>query len=232
MPDYDDSLRTALREFAERAEPPRFATGPLIRAVARRRARFAAVSGFCALAVAATAVALPAAWPIHSGSTTLQPYTPSVAASPSQWDSAFSCGEPLPSGLPPAASGGLRIAIGAVTRTASGEPAVRWSLDAAGSAIGPVTADLLIVSGGYIYAAEPARSPVETGVASSSPLTVSSGQVYRYAPFLSPGTDGSWTAIWQHHQDYRVIIVATVWTERGGSPFPVRLSAAAALPPG
>ena len=232
MPDFDDSLRTALRELADRAGPPHLAAGPLIRRAARRRARFAAASGFCAVAVAAAAVAVPVTLRAHPATTGKGLSGSPVASRP--WVGDFTCGEPLPPGLPPATGDGLRIAITSVTRSASGVPAVRWSLDGPGATIGPVTAGFLIVRDGTIFAAEQARPPAAN--AQSLSLAVESAQVYKYAPDIIEGTSGSWDAMWRQHQAYRVIIVATVWTDRGTSPIvvpvPVRLSATAVLPPG
>lgn len=230
MPDFDDSLRTALRDLAGRAGPAQFTARPLIRRTALRRARFAAGTGLCALAVAAAAVAVPVALRAHPGSAGYGPAAPAPAATGS-WDGVFVCGDSLPTGLPAATGDGLRIAIVSVTRSASGVPAVSWSLNGSGNAIGPVSAGLLVVGGGRIFAAEPAHGPALNNVAPSPGPTVTSGQVYRYAPFLIEGTSGSWAAVWQRHQDYRVIIVATVWIGRGTSAIPVRLSASAPLPP-
>lgn len=230
MPDNDDSLRNALAGLAGQVGPAQFMARPLIRKAAARRARLAAGTGLCALAVAAAAVAVPMALRIQPGSQ--GPPVPPAAAAASPWPGVFFCGGSLPPGLPGAASDGIRITIVSVTRSASGPPSVRWSLHGSGAAIGPVSAGLLIVRGNRIFAAEPARDPSESGVAASPGLTVPQGRVYQYAPFLLDGTTGSWAAMWQRHQDYRVIIVATVWTGHGGSAIPVRLSVSAALPAG
>ena len=179
--------------------------------------------------MAAAAVAVPMALLPRPVSTGQGPASPAAAATIA-WNSAFVCGGPMPSRLPGAAGDGLRITISSVTRTASGAPAVRWSIDGSGNAIGPVSAGLLVVRGGAIFAAGPVGSPAETHVAATPRLTVTSGQVFRYEPLLIDGTSGDWAAVWQRHQDYRVIIVATIWTGRGNPAVPVPLSVSAPLP--
>jgi hypothetical protein len=162
-----------------------------------------------------------------------------LPAATGRWDSSFICGQPLPGGLPGAAGDGLRIVIGAVTRTTSGAPAVRWYLDGSltsdrgpGLAIGPASAGLLVVQEDEIIASGPASAPLVKDVASRG-VRVPSADVYRDAPLVFDGGPGpgAWSAVWQDHADYRIVIVATVWVKSGPSPVAVRLSATTVLPP-
>ena len=236
MPNSDDSLRTALAELADQAGPAEFAAGPLIRVAARRRARFVAVWGLSAVAVAA-AVAVPAA--LRGGSSPAghgpSPVTGAVATG--RWVSQFICGQPLPGGLPSASEDGLRIVIGSVTRTASGAPAVRWYLmrtSATGSrpAIAAISAGLLVVGGGEIVSSAPAPSPVLANVATWHGPRVPSADLFRDAPLVFDGGPDSWAPVWQDHGAYRVVVVATVWSATGKAPIALRFSATAPLPAG
>jgi hypothetical protein len=239
MPNSEDSLRTALRELAGQAGPVEFTAGPLIRRAARRRTRFAAVSGLCVLAVAA-AVTVPAT--LRSGPRTAgaRPSNSSAGVFIGRpWDGEFICGQSMPGGLLPGpADDGLRIVIGPVTRTTSGAPAVRWYLEGtsakgSGPAIGPVSAGLLVVQAGQIIAAGPAPAPVVKDIGARD-VPVPSADVYRDAPLAFGGgpDPGAWSTVWQDHKDYRVIVVATVWVKSGESSVAVRLAATAVLPPG
>jgi hypothetical protein len=237
MPDSEPGLRTALAELASQAGPASFTAGPLIRAAARRRARFAVVSGLCVLAVAA-AVTVPTVLRSGPRAAGPGPSNPAAAVSTGPWGTEFICGQSLPGKLPRPSGDGVRIVIGPVTRTASGAPAVRWHLDgtsAASSApaIGPVSAALLVVSGGEIIAAGPASAPVVKDIGARD-VHVPSADVYRDAPLAVGGGPGpgAWSTVWQDHRDYQVVIVATVWVKSGGSPVDVRLAATTVLPPG
>jgi hypothetical protein len=231
----EDVLRTALAELADQAGPPEFTAEPLIRAAARRRARFAAASGLCALAVAA-AVAVPAA--LHGGPPAVglgASHPPAAAVG--RWDAEFICGEPLPGGLPGDSGDGLRIVIGSVTRTASGAPAVRWYLSGTPAAgprpsIAAISAGVLVVGGGEIVSAAPAPAPVLANVTPWHGAAVPSADLNEDAPVVFGGGPGSWAPVWQNHGDFRVIVVATVWTESGRSPVALRFSATAPLPAG
>lgn len=237
----EDVLRTALAELADQAGPAEFAAEPLIRAAARRRARFAAASWLCALAVAA-AVLVPVA--VRSGPPPAGPGPSHVTrAAVGRWDAEFICGQPLPGGLPGASGDGLRISIGSVTRTAAGAPAVRWYLSgtpaagAAGAAgsrpdIAAVSAGVLVVSGGEIVSAAPASAPVMVDVTTWHGGPVPSADLNEDAPVVFDGGPGSWAPVWRNHEDFLVVIVATVWSESGKSPIALRFSATAPLPPG
>lgn len=236
MPNSEDGLRTALAELADQAGPAEFAAGPLIRVAARRRARFAAVWGLCAVAVAA-AVAVPAALRGGPPPAGHGPSHSTGAPATGRWGSEFICGQPLPGALPGASGDGLRIVIGSVTRTASGAPAVRWYLtrtSAAGPrpAIAAISAGLLVVGGGEIISSAPAPSPVLGNVATWHGAPVPSADLYGDAPAVFDGGPDSWAPVWQDHAAYRVVVVATVWSATGKAPIAQRFSVTAPLPAG
>ena len=214
MPVSDDNLRGALRDLAEQAGPATFTAGPLVRRAARLRARFVTITACCGLAVAATAVAVPAAI-----STPAQPSISSAwLAHPRPWGTAFTCGQPLPSTLPGSATEGLRVAVGPVTKTASGAPAVTWYLkgtwvNSSGPYIGPITAAVLFARDGTVIAVQRAGQPsieaIQPAILLPEPKR---GDMQRYQPRFTTCAPGNWSTLWSHRQDYQVVIVATVWT--------------------
>lgn len=234
MPISDDNLREALRKHADQARPASFTPGPIVRRVARLRAQFTAIAVCCALATGAAAVAVPIA--VRAPAHPSQSVAP-VVQQGRPWDTAFTCGQALASTLPGSATDELDMAIGPVTRTASGVPTVTWFLKGTGinnsaPALGPVTAAVLFVRDRTVIAVQQAGQPVIRATIPLIGVLVPANEVHRYQPKSTTCAPGSWNTLWAHRQDYRVVIVATVWTETYTSVNPRFLSAAATLTQG
>jgi hypothetical protein len=237
MPARDDPLRSALRDLADQAGPATFAAEPLVRRAGRLRARFATIGVCCGLVVAGAAVSVPAVIrsPAQPAASAAGPASPSP--SPSPWGAAFACGQPVPSTLPGSATAGFRMAVGPVTRTSSGAPAVTWSLNGtwtggAGPVLGPTRAVVLLVRDGRVVAVQPGAQPEVRAIIPAVGVTVPKNDVQRYQPRFVACAPRDWDALWADEADYRVVIVATVWTAPGQTMDPRFLSAAAALTSG
>lgn len=239
MPNFDDTLRTMLRNLAERAGPADFPAEPLVRRAARRRIRRATTTGLCALAVAA-AVATPIALrsPRHYPAVT----SPGpIGTGP--WPTAFTCGQPLPASLPGSAGDRLRMVIGPVTRTASGSPAVTWYLDGTGEPgdIGPsIGADpavvLIVRDDGTIIAAQHTQYSLIRARIPLDGWQVPLSEVILGQPRITACQPADWAPVWRHHQQYSVVILMSAWLayfpNSQSARMPARFSATAALPPG
>ncbi len=237
MPTSEESLRAALRDFADQAGPARFTAGHVIRGARRRRARFTTIAGCCALAVAAAAIAVPPAL-AGPGPRSYVPPTSSGAAANGRWPASFGCDQRLPSALPGPAGYELRISVGPVTRTASGQPHVTWYLAGTGEpgntgpSFGRTQALVLVVrDDGSIVAVLPAP-PTPSRV--NIPLglkVVPNAEVERTQPEFAACQPPDWARVWADHEHYGVVVLMTAWVGYPGAN-PARFSAAAALGPG
>jgi hypothetical protein len=129
------------------------------------------------------------------------------------------------------------MAVGAVSRTGSGAPAVTWSLNgtwanASGPVLGPARAVVLLVRHGTVVAVQPGGQPEVRAIIPDVGVAVPKSEQQRYQPQFTACAPRDWGALWAHPGEYRVVIVATVWTAPGQTMNPRFLSAAAALTSG
>jgi len=235
----EDDLRAGLRNYAEQAGLARFPTEPVIRRARRRRARFMATAGCCVVAVAAAVVAAAQASAHPAGGR--GSYVPPVSrglASNGPWPTSFGCGQALPAGLPGSTGSGVRIWVGPITRTSSGEPHVAWDMagtgqDGSAPPFAMTQAIVLIVrDDGTIVAVLRTGPPASTmnNIELNLPR-VSASEIARTQPRITTCQLSAWSQMWAHHQQYGVVVLMTEWGGYSGAD-PARFSAAAALPSG
>ncbi len=242
MQTFDDLLRSGLRDLADQAEPAGFGAEPLIRKAARRRARFTAAAGCCAVALIAAAVTVPAvaARPAPPAVVSLSP-SPAPGAGP--WPAPFSCGRPLSSALPGSSGFGLKVSVQSVLPPSvapAGAPAVTWTLaprpGSAWPVFGALRAVVLVVNDdGTVVAALQAPPPADAAQIPAPSMDVTASQVRQGRPRVSQCPSPDWTAVWNHRALYRVVVLVSAWAGFPASrpaTLPARYSVMAPLPLG
>jgi hypothetical protein len=165
------------------------------------------------------------------------------------WPYHLTCGDRLPSRLPPSGDGIYRLAAGPVSRSADGRPSVPLSLHRTpwhgpGVATGPAymfTATgprfrvlepspvvMLVVRGDLIIAVGRLPRPLPDGGAPipMAAIGVREADLRRYAPRVTLCEPETWEELWQHPHRYRVIVLMSLWY---GWKLPSRLSAEAPI---
>jgi len=237
----EDDLRAGLRNYADQAGPARFPAEPVIRRVRRRRTRFMAAVGCCAVAVAA-AVVVAARAPAHpaNGPASYLPSIPPAPAKNGLWPTSFGCDQALPAGLPGSTGYGLRISVGPITRTRSGQPHVTWYMSGTedpehdgAPPFGTTRAIVLIVrEDGTIVAVQHAGpSPSQVNNVELNRPLVSAREIAHDQPRTTLCQPADWSQVWAHHQEYGVVVLMTAVVGSPGAT-PARFGAAAALPSG